>query len=191
MKTTVELIDIAEVRSGFNARRRVEEAPYGAVQLLQMKDLNDAEMSTFEELMRIDTAEAPAERSLVHAGDIIIRTRGGSNAATYIAAEPTLPTLPASPLLLIRVAEGGRVLPAYLAWLLNQADVQEQITYMACRGTAVPLISKKMLEKITLSIHPMEQQEQIVQIAALSREVQQLTHELADTRARYVNALIR
>ena len=57
--------------------------------------------------------------------------------------------------------------------------------------TAVPLISKKMLEKITLTIHPMEQQEQIVQIAALSREVQQLTHELADTRARYVNALIR
>ena len=189
MKTTKQLYEIAEVRMGYNVRGRVEEVADGAVQMLQMKDLNDAVLPADAVLIRTEVG-ARAESAQIHAGDIIIRTRGASNKTTFIAEEPELPTILASPLMLIRVAEGCRVNPAYLSWLLNQDSTQEMLAGVSAYGTTIPMLNKKTLETLSLEIHPEEQQEQILKIGTLAREIRELTHELADAQHRYVSALL-
>ena len=178
------LKDVVTVHMGFNARGQVEEVKNGSTDLLQMKDLTSEVMLEMPVLTRIEL-DTRKSRSLIHAGDIIIRTRGKSFTTTYIQTEPERPTCLAAPLMVIRVNEDAKVIPAYLSWLMNQKECQLTLQH-AAKGATIPMIKGQDITNLELEFHPYEEQASIVEIATLSQELKQLACELAEKKHQLV-----
>ena len=184
MKTAHALKDVVTVHMGFNARGQVEEVENGSTDLLQMKDLTCEVIQKMPKLTRIEL-DTSKSRSLIHAGDIIIRTRGKSLTTTYIQAEPERPTCLAAPLMVIRVNEDAKVIPAYLSWLMNQKECQLALQH-AAKGTSIPMIKGQDIINLELEFHSYEEQASIVEIATLSQELKQLACDLAEKKHQLV-----
>ncbi|MBR5861736.1 MAG: restriction endonuclease subunit S [Bacteroidales bacterium] len=189
MKTSYKLKDVATVLMGYNARTQVEESEEGSTDLLQMKDLTSEVLDKMPALTRFEL-ETRSTRFLIQAGDIVIRTRGKSFGCTYIQSEPERPTVPAAPLMIIRVNEGAPVQPAYLSWLLNQPGCQSVLQHAAKKSTAIPMINGQTIADLDLLVHPFEEQAAIAQIANLSLELKQLSCELAEKKHQLIIATL-
>lgn len=188
MKTTYTLKDIVTIHMGFNARGQVEEIKDGNTELLQMKDLTCEVIQEMPSLTKINL-DARSSRFQIHAGDIIIRTRGKSFGTTYIQTEPLGPTCLAAPLMIIRVKENTPIHPAYLSWLMNQKSCQATLQH-AAKGSTIPMIKSQDICDLVLQFHPYETQASIVEISSLSQELKQLTCELAEKKHQLIIATI-
>lgn len=87
---------------------------------------------------------------LLRGGDILLRTRGGSNQAVLIT-EALTPTVAVSPLLVLRVRGGVELAPQYLHWLLNSPAMQEQLDREA-RGTTIRMISAASVRQLSVPV---------------------------------------
>lgn len=185
MKTKTTIGDVAEIRAGYTSRGRMECDPEGAVAVIQNKDIADGRVN-LSALERLPLA-AGTTMNRVHGGDIVFRTKGASFCFALVEQEPERETIVAAPLSLMRVREGAGADPAYLAWLLSQERMQAVLNSVA-QGTLMKVVSKSALERLELTLPPMEEQRRVAEIARLSAEVCRMTHELADMRAAYVQA---
>lgn len=185
MKTTIG--EVAEIRAGYTSRGRMECDPEGEVAVIQNKDIADGRVK-LSGLERLPLA-AGSTMNRVHGGDIVFRTKGTSFCFALVEQEPERETIVAAPLSLLRVRNGAAADPAYLVWLLSQEHAQAVLGSMA-HGTAVRVVSKAALEKMELTLPPMEEQRRVAEIARLSAEVCRLTHELAEMKAAYVQATL-
>lgn len=182
-KTTIG--EVAEIRAGYTSRGRMECDPEGVVAVIQNKDIADGRVN-LSGLERLSLAEGTT-MNRVHGGDIVFRTKGASFCFVLVEQEPERETIVAAPLFLMRVREGAGADPAYLAWLLSQERMQAVLNSVA-QGTLMKVVSKSALEKLELTLPPMEEQRRVAEIARLSAEVCRLTHELAEMKAAYVQA---
>lgn len=180
------LRDIAEIRMGYPFRARLERDPSADVAVIQMKDIDEANLLHTEDLDRTSMPDFK-DRYLIRANDLIFRSRGQTNTAALVAADPGRAVL-AAPMMMIRVTT-PKVLPAYLNWFINQPTTQARLT-RALEGTSVKMISKATLETLEISVPPVQKQQQIVELAALGNEEQQLMRELTRLRKTYVEGIL-
>ena len=175
---TAKLADIAEVRMGYSFRSRLEPDPAGDVAVIQMKDIDDADLLHPEGLTRIQMPDLK-DRHLVQEGDLLFRSRGGSNSAALVAASLGRTVL-AAPMILIR-PQVTAIAPAYLQWFINQPVTQSGLASQA-EGTAVKMISKAALETLPVALPALEVQLKIVEIGQLSALETRLSDALRDRR---------
>ena len=175
---SVLLGDIAEVRTGYSFRSRLEVDADGDVAVIQMKDIDDSNLLHPESLARIQMP-ALKDRHLVQKGDLLFRSRGGSNSASLVASSPGRAVLVA-PMMLIRPRPDS-VVPAYLQWFINLPATQSALAGQA-EGTDVKMISKATLEQLAVLWPPLEVQRLIVEIAQLASRESQLMQELIGRR---------
>lgn len=168
--------DVASVRMGYPFRARLENDPIGGIAVIQMKDLDDANMVRVHGAARV-TIPTPRAHHLLRAGDLLFRSRGRNYAAAQVL-EGIGTAVVAAPLLRIRPT---RVLPAYLNWYLNTASTQAALAAKA-EGTAVLMISAEALKAVPVPCPSMRAQEEIVQAAALDRREHALATRIADRR---------
>lgn len=178
---------LADIRTGYVFRGKIREDAAGNVSVIQNKDLTPGRV----ELSTLTPVSIPDRGNLwrVHKGDILLRSRGADAAVAVVAEEPPSPAIAASPLLHIRLREGAPATPPYIAWLLAQPAAQDFLRSNAI-GSTIRTISKGVAERLPLELPPLEQQNLIAQIAALSTEIQHLAHLLADKEAAYINTLL-
>lgn len=186
MNTKTTIGEIAEIRAGYTSRGRLECSPEGEVAIVQNKDIADGRVN-LSGLERMELA-AGTTMNRVHRGDIVFRTKGASFCFALVEEEPERETIVASPLSLMRVREGAAD-SAYLVWLLSQERMQAVLNSVA-QGRLMKVVSKAALEKMELSLPPMEEQRRVAEIAGLSAEVCRLSHELAEMKAAYVRATL-
>lgn len=182
---TIKLGQIAEIRTGYPFRARLERDPAGAVAVIQMKDIDDTNRVDSSDLIRVQLPGS-TERHLVQPGDLIFRSRGNSYTAAIIAQDLGRAVV-AGPIILIRVT-APHVLPGYVQWFINQpaqAWLGNQRT-----GTALQMISKATLEDLAIVIPDIEKQQRILAIAELANREQQLSTELAYQRKRYLDEVL-
>jgi hypothetical protein len=172
----MDLGEVAEVQMGYPFRSRLEHDPQGDVAVIQMKDIDDANLLHPEAAVRVALPKGKSHH-LLRAGDLLFRSRGRSNGAAQVR-EGIGPAVLSAPMLLIRPRD---VLPAYLCWYVNAPATQVKLA-AASAGTSVRMISAEALRGLDIPLPSLAAQQRIVQIAALAEREQTLLARIATLR---------
>ena len=79
-------------------------------------------------------------------------------------------------------------MPAFLAWLINQAPVQKQLL-QAAEGSNQLSIRRPVLEAVTVRVPSFANQHRIVSLANLARKERQTLQKLIHNRERELEGL--
>jgi restriction endonuclease S subunit len=175
------------IRTGHHFREKIEPCPSGNVRVVQTKDFITGGGVDVASLTPV-ALEDFKEELVLQDGDIIVRSRGGSNFPAAVIHELPFVALPAFPILLIRVQEKD-VLPDYVAWRLNQGKTQNALQAEAM-GSFIPTVSKTALASLSIPIPPLQIQKDIVTLHQLVEEEQRLLQEISTKRQALTNRLL-
>jgi restriction endonuclease S subunit len=178
-----KLSEIAEIRSGYQFREKVEHDPRGQVPVIQIKDLTDDFQLRTDDLIRV--AMERIEPYLVSQGDVLFLARGHRLGAAAVT-EPLTGTIATGYYFILRPS--GRVQPEYLAWAINQREFQEQMRPFV-RGSHIPLITKGDFQELRVEVPPLEVQDRIVTLDRLYRRERQLVAEIQSKRAELIHGV--
>lgn len=174
------LFDLAEVFSGHTLRPGQLWVQGANVRTVQAVDLDERRALACTLALPPALIQGRSSSNLLRGGDILLRTRGGSNQAVLIT-EALTPTVAVSPLLVLRVRGGVELAPQYLHWLLNSPAMQEQLDREA-RGTTIRMISAASVRQLSVPVPPLARQVQIARLAMLAMQEEELTRQLQAQR---------
>jgi Type I restriction modification DNA specificity domain len=172
----MKLGKLAEIQMGYPFRSRLEHDPKGTVAVIQMKDIDDANLLHAGKAVKVALPTGKTHH-LLRAGDLLFRSRGRSNGAALVL-DGIGPAVLSAPMLLIRPHD---VLPAYLCWYINAPTTQAQLAALA-EGTSVRMISAEALKALEIPLPSLAAQERIVRAAALAEQEQSLFARIATLR---------
>jgi hypothetical protein len=180
------LKEVADLRTGFSFRGRIERDPLGNVNVLQMKDFGQNRQIVPEMMVRV-SSQGIDERQFLRAGDVVFQSRGQTNFAAVVPYD--LPrTVLAAPMILIRCEE-GRFDPNFAAWLLNEASERGDLASLAA-GTSVKIINKSSLEDFEVPVPTLQLQRRIAAIAQLAEQEETLAIDIAHRRKFVVSQML-
>lgn len=174
MKTAL-LTDIADVKLGFLPRKALEENAPGTMRLIQMRDVSDSGHINYSAATPIHLESDDLSRFEIKTGDVILSNRGDTPHAVLIENPPPH-TLASAHFFILQVRDES-VLPAFLAWVLNQQKTQTHFKRNLV-GTSLQVLNKSVLEELTLAIPPLATQEKIVHLNTLNQHHHNLTQAL-------------
>lgn len=181
------LADVAGVQAGYLSRTRVEAASDGTHRLIQARDVSNQGEINQETVVRFDPDRDP-NLYRVSLGDILLIARGQDHRAYLIRTDLT-DMLASSVFHIIRPHQEA-VLPAYLAWWLNQPEAQTAIK-TGSRGTAIGYVSRRHIESIPVSLPPRVTQQRIVDTIALWERRSSLQSQIDHQRQELIQTLCR
>lgn len=176
--------ELADIQMGYAFRSRLEADPAGQVAVIQMKDIDDANMLHAERAVRVSLPSVRPHH-LLQPGDIVFRSRGRSNGAALVREGIGVAIL-AAPMLLVR---SRGLLPDYLCWFLNQPATQATLERLAA-GTSVLMISAEALRALDVPAPSAAIQRRIADAAVLADREQSLMQRIADLRKRVTDQLL-
>jgi len=181
----IPLPELVEIRTGYQFRQGVkDETPDGApVRVIQLKDIEGGRLHA-EGLERVRAR--PGERHQVRPKDVLLLMRGRRFTATLVDV-PLEDTIATHFFFVLR-SKTDALDPAYLAWFLNHPQTQEELVAHA-HTTHIPIISRGVVENLTIEVPPLEIQRAIVALNQLKTQEAQLCAQLLEKRAQFVNAL--
>ena len=175
---------VASVQMGYPFRSRLEHDPKGDVVVIQMKDIDDADLLHPESAVKVSLPMAKGHH-LLREGDLAFRSRGRTNSAALVAA-PIQHAVLAAPMLLIR-PQG--VLPAYLRWFINLPRTQAMLSAQS-EGTSVRMVSKDAIAALDIPLPSAASQRRIVEIASLAQVERALMAQIAEQKRRLVDGAL-
>lgn len=178
------LDELAAVQMGYPFRSRLEHDQQGDVVVIQMKDIDDANLLHAETAIRV-ALPAGKTHHLLRAGDLLFRSRGRSNGAAQVRDGIGRAVLSA-PMLLVRPRS---VLPEYLLWYINLPATQAQLAAQA-EGTSVRMISAEALKALDVPLPSLTAQRRIAAAATLAEQEQSLLAKIASLRQRLTTDLL-
>jgi restriction endonuclease S subunit len=178
---------IATVQMGYSFRSRLETSEDGRIAVIQMKDLQDDNTVSCDDLINIELDDVK-EHHLAQKDDLVFRSRGLLTTSAILLEDPGKAVV-AAPLLRIRVTMPDIVFPEYLNWYISQRDAQIFLTSRA-KGSVQKMISKQAIEDMEVDLPSLEKQQSIVELASLSAREQSLLHTLANKRKQYIEAVL-
>lgn len=176
----------ADILPGYSLKARAEHEPEGSYQVIMAKHIKDCSPYNYikSDELRM-TPKSKAEKYQVWQGDILFISRGTRNCAAVIESVPEN-TIASGTFYIVRPHEN--VLPAYLAWCLNQPQVQSQISQITT-GAGTPIVQRADFKNITIPLPSLEKQKQISELATLMTQELQLRKQLVEATETYQKAL--
>lgn len=196
----LKLRELADVQIGYQHRDAVHHDASGSHRLIQVKDVESGgkhdEQFPEPAAWRIwagdlehITPRADAGRYLLETGDLLFVSRGPNNVAIPLVRASFQPfperwenVIAAYTFYIVR-PDRSRVLPEYLAWVINQPTAQMYLTAQA-RGTVAKLLPKGAFEELEIPLPPLAVQHQIVELERLRAKEEQLLRQLIAARQR-------
>ncbi|MEI6697126.1 MAG: restriction endonuclease subunit S [Bacteroidota bacterium] len=167
MKTALK--DIASIQTGIFAKPIAK----GEVVYLQTRHFDDE--GQLSSILYPDlNADSISAKHLLQDGDVLFAAKGNKNfAAIYESKNPA--AVASTSFFVIRLLEEyhDKIIPEYLVWFINQADVQKELKGKAI-GSSISSISKQVLEALEISIPVMQTQQSILKIAQLRNKEKKL-----------------
>lgn len=120
-------------------------------------------------------------------GDVLFVSRGPRFYGACVS-QPPLPAICSPHLIHLRVKPEARLLPAFLAWQLNQTPLQRKIQ-AAAEGSNQLSIRRSELAALTISVPSLEAQRQIVNLANAARDERALLRTLIANREQQLDAI--
>jgi restriction endonuclease S subunit len=181
-----KLGEIAEIRTGYPFRGRIERVEEGNCLMVQMGDVRASAGEVADVQTRVVAPDGPGKH-LLHYGDVLFTGRGVRNEAATFVGEGG--NVIAAPHLFVLRTNGGVAFPDYLTWFLNLPKTQEQIRAMR-RGSAVPFVPMATFAKLEVPLPSMEMQNHIAGIQRLSLQEQNLLGQIRERRRVLIEGLL-
>jgi restriction endonuclease S subunit len=180
----MKLAELSEIQSGYISRAKIEPKKEGSHFLLQAKDV-DGDRLTYrtDSLVRFDPVMSRNDW-LLKRDDVLFMTRGSRNYSVMLNEIP-YSTLAAACFFIIR-AKAEEILPGYLCWYLNQAAVMRYLTRESGRGVSMPVVTRSVVEDIDVPVVPIQIQQRIKDLDALTRAEQELLNSLAAKKSEFI-----
>lgn len=189
MKIDANLIELGaavDVRAGYPFRGSIDESVDGDVLAVQMKDIAPEHGVAWASVTRTSLAGRKSPEWL-KAGDVLFVSKGARFYAVCIDEPPRLAVC--SPHFFhLQVPSHGLLLPAFLAWQINQPPFQRQLQ-QAAEGSSQLSIRRPVLESLTLGVPALADQHRIVALAELARQERRALHQLIQNREWQLHAL--
>jgi hypothetical protein len=187
MSTTASsrLIEHVGVAAGYPFRGAVDALESGPVAVIQMRNVEGG-LVGWPSLARV---ELPTKRSpdFLASGDVIFTTRGRRNFALALEDIPGLAVC--SPhFFVLKSREPGKLLPAFLAWQINQKPAQEYLQ-QAATGSHILNITRAAIENLPIALPPVNVQRAILELDDAARRERSLVNALIDNRQRQLDAV--
>jgi len=183
----MRLSELSDIHSGYTARGKLDPVPEGGVPALQLRDVGTTGDMSGPDFQRYHLNNL-SDRYFVRGGEVVFRSRGEPNAAAAIPDPLPEPVVVIVPLVIVR-PDRSRILPEYLAWVINQPDAQRQLGAEA-QGTNLRMIPKTVLENLEIAVPDLTTQRSIVELNALARQEGQLLSQLATRRETLLSTIL-
>ena len=177
---------LAHIRSGFPFRGSVEEVTDGGALAVQMKDVDPDHGVNWSSVVRAKLA-GRKQPDWLKGGDVLFVSKGARFYAVSID-EPPRAAVCSPHFYLLRVMPPTPLLPAFLAWQMNQPPFQRQLL-QAAEGSSQLSIRRPVLESLTLCMPSLASQQRIVSLAGLARQERHTLHRLIHNRELQLQAL--
>ena len=172
----MRLGEMASVRSGLVLSRKQAREPMGIrYPLLNLRSINSEGFIEEEQLDLFEAVEQLAPEYLSQPGDLIIRM-----SAPYTAVlidDSTAGIVVSSNFVVIRCNK-KEVIPEYLYWLLNTAEVKKTI-YASTGSNMLGSVKAKFFAEFEVMPLPMKDQRIIADMNTLARKETRLLRQLA------------
>jgi restriction endonuclease S subunit len=184
----IKLSDIATVKAGHAFRGKIPEKSSGNGYVIQQRDINENGIINWTGLVRTEVT-GRREPDWLEPGDIIFSSRGVRNIATCID-EIEMPVVCGPYYFLIHINSGviDDVLPAFIAWQLNQKKAQRTFG-KSLEGSIQVSIRKSVLENIELDIPDLNKQHAIAELDYLTKKEQSILEALITNRKQQMRGI--
>lgn len=184
--TNTSISELANLRAGYPFRGSIEESAGADALAVQMKDVDPECGVNWSGVLRT-TLTGRKQPDWLKAGDILFVSKGARFYAVCLD-EPPHPAVCSPHFFHLQVKSQAAVIPAFVAWQINQPPFQRQLQ-QAAEGTSQLSIRRPVLEALTLSIPSLADQHRIVALAELARQERQTLKQLIRNREQQLNAL--
>jgi hypothetical protein len=172
--------------SGHPFRGSIGESVDGNALAVQMKDV-EPEIGVLWAGVARTTLGGRKDPNWLTAGDVLFVSKGTRFYAVCID-EPPSPAVCSPHFFHLRVTPQAQLLPAFLAWQINQPPFQRQLQ-QAAEGTSQLSIRRPVLEALTLLVPSLADQHRIVALADLTRRERMALCHLIRNREQQLHAL--
>lgn len=182
----MKLNKIAEIRQGYQFRKKVNFVLDGEIKVLQMIDVEN-NLFSYNSLLRIKYEET-LRKHFLQKDDILFCTRGSNN-YNILLKDDVLNLIAVSQFLVI-TPQKNKIVPAFLSWYLKQPKI---IAYFNAHRlpSTVPLINKKVLEDLNIELPPLIIQQKIAKTTTLMLEEKRLVKEIYSKKEKMINQILR
>ncbi|MBC7932024.1 MAG: restriction endonuclease subunit S [Rubrivivax sp.] len=180
-----QLRDIANIRSGYPFRGRVEPALDGEFRVVQIKDISQNARLESGDMLRIDLPDVRHDY-LLKTGDVLFASRGTRKQAVVIDDDLENTTF-GTQFFAIEARDG--VLPAYLAWYINQQPAQRYLEEHSM-GSNVRIVTKEALSRMPIQMPPLDVQRKVVEVHRLSLKEKELMRAIETKRSQLVETAL-
>lgn len=180
------LENLVTLKSGYPFRGSIEESGEGDALAVQMKDVAPENGVAWPDVIRT-TLAGRKQPDWLKAGDVLFVSKGARFYAVCID-EPPSPAVCSPHFFHLQVTPQARLLPAFLAWQINQPPFQRQLQ-QAAEGSSQLSIRRPVLESLTLCVPSLADQQRIVALDALANQERRALHQLILNREQQLQAL--
>ena len=183
----MKLSDCAEVRTGLILSRKLaREKTENRYSLLNLKSFNDDATLNMQTLDVFDAKEPLNPEYLTHKGDIIVRT--SSPYTAILIDEQTSGMVVSSNFVIIR-CERKKILPEYLFWYLNTAEIKKDI-FVNSAGNMLAAIKPQYFCDMELFLPSLESQRRIADFNLAARKELALLNRLREEKEKFYQACL-
>ena len=167
---------IASIKAGYPFRGAIADMPNAAVRVVQMKDTFVDQVIDWSDCL---CTELPSQRSadFLSANDILFSARGTKNYAVLVDEAVSHYQVVAAPHFYVLRLTIPSLLPAFLAWWLNQYPSQQYFQREA-EGSVTKSIRRSVLENTPIVVPTLSKQHAIIQLANTLAHEQQVLAQL-------------
>jgi len=182
-----DLAAVATISAGHPFRGRIDPTEGAETRVVQMRDTSPSGVD-WTSCARTEVT-GRREPDWLRPGDILFPARGNVSQAVLIDERVgSFQAVAAPHFFLLRVSRSD-VLPAYLAWWLNQGPAQRHLEQQAQSSTLVRNIARPVLEATPVVLPPLPRQEQIAELANAMQREEELLQRLRQTNQQLMTGL--
>jgi restriction endonuclease S subunit len=177
----IRLSDVAEVVTGVID----EKLNDGEYQYYCYQPNSFTESSEICDLPMIIRKQPVEQRQIVRPGDVLVK-RLNPSFPLLVTSSPKASVV-SSNLFILRC--NSEILPAYLAFLLEQPNILTQVLQLSGASAAIKAISARKLMDIIIPLHPFAKQEKIGAWWQLSKKREALLHAYQAESERFMSLI--
>jgi restriction endonuclease S subunit len=180
LKTLIK--DITHIQTGLFAK------PSGVGELVYLQSKHFDENGQLHAVLHSDlVTDGISEKHLLKDGDVLFAAKGTKNFAA-VFENHNEPSVASTSFFVIRPTD-KKLLPQYLAWVLNSQTTQTLLKGQAI-GTSIPSISKQVLENLEITVPDIKTQKAIVEISKLRNKEKSLKQKIEELREKQIQQQI-
>lgn len=177
---------LSSLQGGYPFRGSIEESAEGDTLAVQMKDVDPEHGVNWSGVTRTKLV-GRKQPCWLKADDVLFVSKGARFYAVCID-EPPRAAVCSPHFFLLQVMPRAELLPAFLAWQINQPPFQRQLQ-QAAEGSSQLSIRRPVLESLTLCVPSLADQQRIVALANLVCQERRILHQLIHNREQQLQAL--